>query len=162
MNILNSLVVYYSKSGNTKGIAEIIASIMQTKSLSINLITKKGRGTKFEQEKEKILFNDALEASKKADIVIIGTPTYYQKASSMIARFINEVETKNVGLFCTYLKKVGITISGIEANLKKRGINVISSLKLEGLNRGKFEKLDKSSKDKYLKKINKFIRNIKI
>lgn len=157
---MESIVVYYSKSGNTKSIAENIASKLDAKALPINLITKKGRGTKVEQEKEKSLFDEALNACREANFVIIGTPTNYGKACSMITRFAKEMETKNVGIFCTCMKKSGTTISGLEKIIKDKDINILGTLKIN-LKRGQFNKLDDSLKNKYFQQIDEYLKNLK-
>ena len=96
-----------------------------------------------------------------ADFVVIGTPTNYGKACSMITRFAKDLETKNVGIFCTCTKKVGTTISGLEKIIKDKGINILGSLKIVGLNMGQFNKLDDSSKNKYFQQIDEYIENLK-
>jgi len=154
---MKSIVVYRSKSGNTKAIAELMASKLGTKALSVNLFEKKGRGTKEEQQKEKDMFVAALEACKGADLVIVGTPVSFQQAHSQITRFCKQVEAKKVGLFCTYINKMGTTFADIESVLKERGINVVGSADFGNLNSGQFETLDKPTRDDYIKKAEKFV-----
>lgn len=158
---MDSIVVYYSKSRNTKNVAEQIASKLEAKALPINLITKKGKGTKAEQEKEQNFFDEALDACKEADLVVVGTPTNYGKACSMITRFTKELETKNVGLFCTCTKKAGTTISGLEKIIKDKGIDILESLTIVGLKKGQFDNLDDSSKNKYFQQIDEYLSNLK-
>lgn len=154
---MKSIVVYRSKSGNTKGIAEVMAAKLGAKALPVNLLEKKGRGTKEEQQKEKEMFAAALETSKNADLVIIGTPVSFQQTHSQITRFCKKVEAKNAGLYCTYINKMGTTLSGLEMILKEKGINVLGSVDFGRLNTGQFEKLDKSTRDDYVKKAEEFV-----
>lgn len=154
---MKSLVVYRSKSGNTKALAEVMAKKLKTKALPVNLIEKKGRGTKEERDKEKELFAQALQACKDADLVIVGTPVSFQQAHSQITRFCKQVEAKNAGLYCTYINKMGTTLEDLEAILKERGINVIESIDFGKLNTGQFAKLDKSARDEYLSKAGEFV-----
>ena len=157
---MRSIVVYRSKSGNTKAIAEVMAAKLETKALPVNLVEKKGRGTKEEQDKEKELFAQALQACKDADLVIIGTPVNFQKAHSQITRFTEQVEAKNVALFCTYIYKIGTTLSGLEAILKDRDINVVGSVDFGKLNTGRFAELDKATRDEYIRKAEEFIKGV--
>lgn len=159
---MKSIVIYYSKSGNTKKIAEYAADILRTEALSLNLISKKGRGTKEEQDKEKKLFNSALKKSKNVDLVIIGTPTSFQKAHSKIIRFSKKVETKNIGLFCTHYNQFGTTFADLEAILKDRDIKIINTLEFDNLKPGQFLELDKSAQNNYFKKLKDFVKVCKL
>ena len=85
---MKSIVVYYSKTGNTKNVAELIAERLECKIFPINLMDKKGRGTKEERNTEKELFNNAIQESVSCDLAVIGTPTGFQKAKSMIQRYV--------------------------------------------------------------------------
>lgn len=152
------LVVYYSKNGNTKSIADVMAQNLHTEALPLNLIEKKGRGTEEEREKEKKFFSYALEASTNADLVLIGTPTSFKKAHSKVIRFTKAVEAKNVGLFCTHYKQIGTTLTDLEVLLKERGIPVAGGIGFGGLNSGQFKELDASIREDYLRKAEEFAK----
>ncbi|MBN2380609.1 NAD(P)H-dependent oxidoreductase [candidate division WOR-3 bacterium] len=154
---MKSIVVYRSKSGNTKAIAEVIAKKLKAKALPVNLLEKKGRGTKEEQQKEKEMFAAALEACKDADLVVIGTPVSFQQAHSQITRFCKQVETKNIGLFCTYINKPGASLDDLQTILRERGIKVTGTADFGGLNSGQFEKFDKAARDEYFNKAEEFV-----
>jgi len=156
---MKSLVVYRSKSGNTKGIAEVIASKLKAKALPVNLLEKKGRGTKEEQQKEKDMFAEALESCKDADLVIIGTPVSFQKAHSQITRFCKQLGAKNVGLFCTYISKPGTALDDLQVILKEKGICVVGFTDFGNLNSGQFDKLDKVGMEEIAGKAGEFIDN---
>lgn len=152
------LVVYYSKSGNTKSIADVMAQNLHTEALPLNLMEKKGRGTEEEREKEKEFFNCALEASTSADLVLIGTPTSFKQAHSKVTRFTKAVEAKNAGLFCTHYKKIGTTLTDLEVLLKERGIPVVGSCEFGGLTSGQFKELDTSTREEYMKRAEEFAK----
>jgi flavodoxin len=122
-----TVVVYYSKSGNTKTIAETISKETGAKLLPLNII-KKGRKTKEEKELEKQFVYQALKASKQADFVFIGTPTEFRKPHPKIMEFINSIEAKRVAVFCTYYGMLGATIYDLEARLLQRGIKLVDKL----------------------------------
>jgi flavodoxin len=126
------IVVYYSKTGNTKNVAELIANNLGCISYPVNLQDKKGRGTKEERDKEKELYNKALQESIDCDLVIIGTPTSFQKPKSMIQRYVRDVQTQTAALFCTYNNKVGSTLIDLENTLLERGIKVVQKLSIGG------------------------------
>ncbi|NHJ33107.1 MAG: flavodoxin family protein [Asgard group archaeon] len=156
--ILKILVIYYSKTGNTKSIAEIIAKSSNAKLLPINLLEKKGRGTEEERQKEAVLFEQALQESQSADLVFIGTSTSFKQAQSKIRRFTKAIETKTVGLFCTFTKDVGITLTELSEILLERNINVIGLQEFGGLKTGQFKELKTEEKEKYIDKAKKFVK----
>lgn len=156
---MESLVVYHSKSGNTKSIADVMAQTLNAEALPLNLMEKKGRGTKEEREKEKEFFDYALEKSRNADLVIIGTPTSFKKAHSKVIRFTRAVEAHTVGLFCTHDTKVGTTVTDLEAILKGRGIHVVGSIEFGGLKPHQFKGFDASVKEDYSRRAEEFVKN---
>ena len=91
---MRSVVVYYSKTGNTKAVAELLAEGFGCEVYPVNLMEKKGRGTKDERDREKEMYNLALQESGGCDLVVVGTPTGFQKAKSMIQRFVRDVEAE--------------------------------------------------------------------
>lgn len=155
---MNATIVYFSKTGNTRGVAEAMAEELAAPCFSVNLMEKKGRGTKEEQDCEKGLFNQALEASRGADLVLIGTPTSFQQAKSQIQRFTRQVEARHVGLFCTHQNKLGTTLSDLEEILQQRGINLAGSLAFENLKPGQLGELDEATRQDYLTQARNFAR----
>jgi flavodoxin len=155
---MNTTIVYFSKSGNTKVMAEVLAEELGAPSYSVNLMEKKGRGTKEEQAREKELFNEALDTSKGADLVLIGTPTSFQQAKSQILRFTRQVEAQCVGLFCTHQNKRGTTLSDLEEILEERGIALAGSLAFENLKPGQLGELDQATREEYLARAKGFAR----
>jgi len=159
---MDATIVYFSKSGNTRGVAEAMAQELAEPSLSVNLMEKKGRGTKEEQDCEKELFNEALEASRGADLVLIGTPTSFQQAKSQILRFTRQVEAESVGLFCTHQNKLGTTLSDLEEILQGRGISLARSLAFENLKPGQLGELDEATREEYLARAKGFARECRL
>lgn len=158
--VMKSLVVYLSKTGNTKSIAEEITKQLNAKALPLNLIEKKGRGTPEEREKEADLFEKALEESKKVDLLIVGTPTGFQIAHSKVIRFIKRVEGPKIALFCTYYNKIGTTLTDLENILKERKIELIATCAFDNLKSGQFALLSSGDKEKYFHKAAEFSNEI--
>ena len=154
---MRSIVVYYSKTGNTKAIAEIIAKGLECDVYSVNLIGKKGRGTKDERDIEKELYSTALLHSVGCDLVIVGTPTGFQKAKSMIQRYVRDVQADAVALFCTYNNKIGTTLTDLENTLTEREIEVIHTFSLGMIKPGEFGHLEESVKKVLIEQVNEYI-----
>jgi flavodoxin len=155
---LKILVIYYSKTSNTKSISEIIAKTSKAKLLPINLLEKKGRGTEEERQKEAELFKQALKESQVADLVFIGTSTSFKQAQSKIKRFAKNVETKAAALFCTFTKDVGITLTELEEILTEKKIRVVGMQEFGGLKTGQFTELTSEEREKYQRKAEEFAK----
>ena len=146
---MKTTVVYYSKTGNTKIIADSIAKALGCDSIAINLI-KSGRKTKQEIDEEKQILKNAIEQCNQSDLVFIGTPTEFRKPHSKIVDLINNLTIKRVAIFCTYYGMLGATFYDLEALLLQKDISIINRLNvLVGTNKYKFN-LDVS---KYKEKI---------
>ena len=152
-----SVIVYYSKSGNTKAVAELIADGLSCEALPVNLMEKKGRGTREERDREKELYAAALRRGAGCRLVVVGTPTGFQKPKSMIRRFVRDVEAEAVALFCTYENNVGATLTDLGDALRERGIRVVGTLGLGGLKPGAFEGLDDEARGMLLDRISGFV-----
>ena len=74
------LVLYYSRSGNTKAMASVIAESME----------KSGLPTKCKSVSD-IKVNDLVDA----DAVVVGSPTYYGRAAAPIAQLFDESVSKH-------------------------------------------------------------------
>ncbi len=152
-----SIVVYYSKSGNTKAVAEHIAEELGCDALPVNLMEKKGQGTKEERDREKALYAAALSRASACRLVVVGTPTGFQKPKSMIRRFVRDAEAEEAALFCTYENKIGTTLTDLEETLNERGIKVVGTLGIDGLKQGAFEGLDDEARSVLLDGIRGFV-----
>ncbi len=76
----NGLVIYYSRSGNTKQMAKTIAEAMN----EANLPTKC-----------KSVTNTSLDDLQSADAIVVGSPTYYGRLAAPIAQFFDESVTRH-------------------------------------------------------------------
>lgn len=126
---MKTKVVYYSKTGNTKKIAETISQAIDAEPIALNII-KRGRKTKEEKELEQQYFNRAIKECKSADFVFIGTPTEFRKPHPEIMNFIDSVEAKRVAVFCTYYGMLGATFYDLEARLLQKNIEITGELKI--------------------------------
>jgi len=80
--------------------------------------------SKVELEEEKTYFAEAIEKAKKAEVVLIGTPTEFRKPHPKAMKFIDKVEAKRVAIFCTYYGMLGATfINMVLCNINKGCIN---------------------------------------
>jgi len=154
---MKSIVVYYSKTGNTRAVAELIAKRLECSVFPVNLMEKKGRGTKEERNMEKELYDNAVQESVSCDLAVIGTPTGFQRAKSMIQRFVRDVQADAAALFCTYDNKIGTTLTDLENTLTERGIEVIQTMGLGMLKSGEFSKLEEPMRSDYLDRIDNFV-----
>jgi flavodoxin len=137
---LKIAVVYYSKTGNTKIIADNIARVLGCKSFAINLI-KQGRKTKHEIDQEKQLLTNAIEICNQSDLVFIGTPTEFRKPHSKIVYLIDKLSPIKAAIFCTYYGMLGATFYDLEALLLKKNITIINKLSvLVGTEKYKFSR----------------------
>ena len=71
----NGLVIYYSRSGNTKQMAKTIASAMS----EANLPTRC-----------KSVSDTSLDDLQAADAIVVGSPTYYGRMAGAIAQFFDD------------------------------------------------------------------------
>jgi NAD(P)H dehydrogenase (quinone) len=69
------IVIYYSKSGNTKKMAELIAGAMNDEGLATDCVNV-----------EKVKAKDLLEY----DAIVLGSPTYYGQMAGPIKQLIDE------------------------------------------------------------------------
>lgn len=135
---MNITVVYYSKTGNTKTIAEVIAMTLGVDAISLTMM-KGGRKTKKEIEEENQLFQNAIEQCNQSDLVFIGTPTEFRKPHPKIVDFIDRLTIKKVAIFCTYYGMLGSTFYDLEALLLQKNILVLNKLQeLIGTEKYKF------------------------
>jgi len=125
---MNSVVViYYSKSGNTRQIAEIIAKAARCEALPLNLVHK-GRPSRQEDALESSYFNDALGKAQTAELVFLGTPTEFRKPHPVIVDFIKRALIRQAAVFCTYYGMLGGTLLDLEALLRQRGAGLCATL----------------------------------
>ncbi len=126
---MRSLVVYYSKTGNTKKIAEAVAQSLRTEALPLNL-PKKGRRSKAELAKEKALWARCINEAQDAEIAFIGTPTEFRRPHPVVVEFIKEATLKRSAAFCTYYGMLGATLIDMEALLRQNRKQFMGGLAL--------------------------------
>jgi len=147
------LVSYYSKTGNTKKVAEKISSILNA---DIDEITdrKNKKGLKGILREIKNLIFGKTEINYKKDpktydLVIIGTPIWAWTLVPAVKKYLEKNKLKEVAFFCTYGGHVGGTKKTFRdmEKLSNKPINVLG-LTAEDI---------KSPEDK----INKFCNELK-
>lgn len=104
---MNIKVVYHSATGNTKKLAETIASTLNTTAMPIS----KG----------------ANQTSEVIDLLFIGDGIYFGKPNKSMVEFISHLNPntiRNVAVFATYggQEKIG---SDLQKMLKDKGLKVI-------------------------------------
>jgi len=80
MRMPNGLVIYYSRSGNTKAMASVISDAME----------KAGLPTKC-----KSVTDTKVDELLDADAIVVGSPTYYGRAAAPIAQLFDESVSKH-------------------------------------------------------------------
>lgn len=70
-----ALVIYYSKSGNTRKMAEIVAEAINIEGLQVQL---------------KEIKDVALDELPKYEAILVGSPTYYGSMSSQIKKLLDD------------------------------------------------------------------------
>jgi len=98
---MNSLVVYYSKTGNTKRLPRQSLARHAPRRCPSNA-EKRGRRTKAEREIEARFLSTAVESTNRADIVFVGTPTEFRRPHPTVMEFVGRVTTNRAAIFCTY------------------------------------------------------------
>jgi flavodoxin len=131
---MRMLVVYYSRTGTTKKVAESISGVLKCDMEEI-FDTKKRTGLLgFLRSGMEATFNmtTTLKEIKndpaQYDIVIVGTPIWSHKISSPIRTYLsrNKNNLKNVALFCTYGSAISDKIiDTVEAMCGKRPLDFL-------------------------------------
>ena len=111
------LVIYYSRSGNTRQMAKTIADAMNQSNLSTKC-----------KSVEETTVNDLLEA----DAIVVGSPTYYGRMAAPIAQLFDESVSKHGKLD----GKVGAAFSS-SANIgggnETTIMNIVTTLLVHGM-----------------------------
>ncbi|MGE5556920.1 MAG: flavodoxin family protein [Caulobacteraceae bacterium] len=107
---MNSLVVYYSRSGHTRKVAETITGMLKCDVEEIIDIADRSGITGYMRSgfeammKKQTILKNAQKDPSKYDLVIIGTPVWALSVSSPVRTYMlqNRDKFKNVAFFCTY------------------------------------------------------------
>lgn len=153
---MNSLVVYYSRSGNTKKVAEEISSNFNSEIDEIvEIKERKGimgflRGGSDASKNILVEIQAPNKDPSNYDLLVIGTPTWAGKMAPAVRTYLNNNmdKIKNVAFFCTY-NNLG-DVATIKDMSKCCGINPVSTLSLN----------KKERKNGYEDKLRIFIENL--
>lgn len=127
------LIVFYSRTNNTKEVAELIAEeknadlleIKDEKSRSGALGYVIGAIDSFRDKKTRINYEE--KDLSKYDTIYIGTPVWASKPTPAILQFINENDFsgKNVVTFATFMGSGDeATITALNNSIKNKGGNI--------------------------------------
>jgi flavodoxin len=105
----NVLVVYYSRSGHARRVAEVMAKLLKADIEEIQEARNRGGGIGFLRSviesllSRKVRINPARHAPGLYETVVIGTPVWAAHVSSPVRSYLlqHASELKQVGLFCT-------------------------------------------------------------
>ncbi|MDK2980996.1 MAG: hypothetical protein PWQ55_1343 [Chloroflexota bacterium] len=123
---MKSVVVYYSKSGNTRQIAEAIAQTAGCEALPLNVMHK-GRASRQQAVLESSYASKALQQARSAELVLLGTPTEFRKPHPVMMDFIRRVRPRQAAVFCTYYGMLGGTLLDLRAVLRQQGAILLGS-----------------------------------
>lgn len=104
---MKTLIVYYSRTGNTKKIAEILAKKLKADTEEIiDLKNRKGpinfiRSGKEAMSEKPAAIKDPKKDPSKYDLIIIGTPVWASNVSTPIRTYVKNNTFKKVAFFCT-------------------------------------------------------------
>jgi flavodoxin len=132
---LKSLVVYYSRSGNTKRVAEMMAR--ELKADLQELVDKRGRGGLLgflragrDAMKKRITELEPLSQSPNDyDLILVGTPVWTSNPAPAVRAFLqsHDLSGKKVALFCTMSARGGEeALAGMKGLLV--GVEVVAQL----------------------------------
>lgn len=159
---MKSLVVYYTRTGNTELVAKTIAKEFNAELRKIK--EKSNRRGFFGYMKAGL---DALKIKKldliepnynlSYDIIFVGTPTWAYKPTPAIMTYLKKGDFKNkkVVLFSTFVSGCGNSIKNMENLIKQKKGDVIFTFSVRTISNGK-KIIEKTQS--YLKKIEKMIK----
>jgi flavodoxin len=104
---MKSLVAYYSRTGNTKTVAEAVANSLNADVEPISSDTEgKGMGRLVMQALFKVQarIGQTTKDPSLYDVVVVGTPVWAHTLSSPVRTYLakNKSKFKSVAFFCTY------------------------------------------------------------
>lgn len=104
---MKSLVAYYSRTGNTKTVAEAVADSLNADIEPISADTEgKGMGRLVMQALFKVQarIGQTTKDPSLYDVVVVGTPVWAHTLSSPVRTYLakNKSNFKSVAFFCTY------------------------------------------------------------
>ncbi|MFH0816187.1 MAG: flavodoxin [Methanobacteriota archaeon] len=120
---MNALVVYYSRTGMTKIVAETVRALLQCDAEELK-DTKKRKGLvgymrsgREVMEKGTTTLEPTSRDPADYDLVIVGTPVWVYTMSTPVKAWLeqNEAKIKKLAVFCTCGSDPGHTIEDVEA-----------------------------------------------
>jgi len=156
---MNALVAYYSRTGNTKKVAEKLVTFLKCDSEEIH-DTKNRKGVlgwlsagKTATKKELTTLEKLSNDPASYDIVVIGTPMWNKTVSTPIRTYLTQYKDsfKKVAFFCTHQYTDGSPFEEMESTCGKTPVATLilhSKKELEG--------------DEYIKKAEEFVERIAI
>ena len=146
------LVAFYSKSDNTKSMAQALKDAFESNSHEVKfleLIPKNSGNSKELLKLGKFEFEEEIFDVSEFDLIVIGTPVANFSVHFVVEKYVRlleNTENKKVGLFCSSVALAGSTIKSLDSLLSTMQADVIGSLTIKSL----FE-LDKKKIDKVKK-----------
>lgn len=123
-----TLVVYYSASGNTKYIAEILAKevdadlleLVPKKQLNVSGVGYLNWGIRQLVKKEECELEPIPYDVFDYDLIVVGTPVWSYTLTPPLRTFLkeNSFENKKVALFCCHGGNKGHTLEDLKAGMK--------------------------------------------
>ena len=113
-------VLYFSRTGNTKYMAEKISKSLNVEVFDINSCN--------------------ILQLEQFDLLIVGTPVEGFRPSKEIIAFVKKipfVENKKAIVFCTYMLWKARSLKSLGKQLKKKGYDIIGSVSKRGVARNK-------------------------
>ena len=114
---MKTCVLYFSRTGNTKRMAEVIAALRKASVFDI--------------------LASEPSIAEKYDLLILGTPVEGfrpAKETLAFAKRLPKAEDKKAILFCTHKLWKGSTFKVLENELSSKGYNVILTVSKKGMN----------------------------
>jgi len=156
---MSKFVVYASKSGNTKAIAERIAQVAGCELIPLNFLEKQGKNSSGNKEQEQTMYNKAIKQCKNAELVFVGTPVIAKQPHSRIRDFVNTVDAKRIAFFITYENNMGFALKEMKDSAEIRSIRVLGAIEYSNMKTGEIDSLKEPDKDQILKKTEKFTKD---
>lgn len=160
---MKALVVYYTRTGTTKIVAETLRAILQCDDEEIfDTVERKGpigymKAGRQTMRKELTTIKPTTKDPSAYDVVIVGTPVWVYTVSIPIRTWLeqNKDKIKNLALFCTHGGKesYGATFQDMEA---VPGLIAVAKLNLMTKEVRKAEHVEKSNA--FVKKVRESVK----
>jgi len=153
---MKTLVVFYSRTGNTRLVAEAIAEDLNADTEEIRDKKNRMGAFGFLRSGYEAIFKKLTDIypisrnPEEYDMVVVGSPVWARRISSPIRTYmaLNGRKIKKIAFFCTY----GINSGKIFRQMEKLSKQPIATLNV---------KEEEVKSGEYLKKVKEFTKNIK-